>query len=200
MVTDTGSDYEHVEEHDWMVSLTDPPARAGEVLAHGAALAVRGHDLLTVGHGFTLHVIAHGDAGVTDAHAARLWFPDVVVLVDFSLHGAAVFWRLNWTQTHVERLKSRTTKGLDLHIDLTFTCCGSVAGSRRRGQTHGAALAVRGHRFLAGPEVLAHHVLAHGVPHVAHADPTRLRVPHVVVVVDFSIFCAGVCRKQKINQ
>ena len=100
MVTDTGSDYEHVEEHDWMLSLTDPPARAGEVLAHGAALAVRGHDLLTVGHGFTLHVIAHGDAGVTDAHAARLWFPDVVVLVDFSLHGAAVFWRLNWTQTH----------------------------------------------------------------------------------------------------
>lgn len=81
----------------------------------------------------------------------------------------------------------------------TFTCCGVCVGSQRWGcsQAHGATLALWSHSFLTVAEVLTYHVFTSGGPHIAHTDPTRLWVPHVVVGVDFSIFCAGIFEKQK---
>lgn len=84
-------------------------------------------------------------------------------------------------------------------VGLTFTCCGVGAGSWcwPCSQAHGATLALRGHRLLTVAEVLTNHLFTHSGPHIAHADPTRLRVPHVLVGVDFSIFCAGIFTKQR---
>lgn len=70
------------------IHLTNHPAGTGEAVTHGAALSLRGDDLLAVGQQLTLHLVADGDAVVADAHATRLWLPDFVVLVDLLIHRA----------------------------------------------------------------------------------------------------------------
>ncbi len=84
-------------------------------------------------------------------------------------------------------------------INTTFTCCGVCIGSwcSSCSQAHGATLALWGHSFLTVAEVLANHIFTNSGPHIAHTDATRLWVPHVIVGVDFSIFCAGILAKQK---
>lgn len=71
-----------------MVTVTHPGAGTGtgKVLTDGAALALRGHDLLAVGQGLTLHLIAQRYTVVAHTYSTRFWLPDVVVRVDLSVH------------------------------------------------------------------------------------------------------------------
>lgn len=148
----------------------DPSDSTSEVVTHRAALPFRYEGLLAVLQDFTLNVITDGDAVLADAHATGLWFPDVVVRVDLPVH-RAVFTFLFFCG-----------------------CCGFCTGRwpRRIRQAHWAALALWGHALLTVLQVGTHHVLTHSGPLITHTDPARLRVPHVIVGVDFSIVGAGI--------
>lgn len=184
----------------FLPQLTCPPAGTGEVFTQGAALPLRRDHLLTVGEQLTLHLVADAHPVVTNTHATWRWFPDLVVPVDVLFERAAISFLLicNWRENRWFGKEALTNPSLSWQ-EILFTCWGVRTWRRCRGcrHTHGATLALDGHSFLTVAEVLTHHGFTHSGPHVAHTDPTRLRVPHVIVGVDFSIFCAGIFRNQK---
>lgn len=79
------------------VDLTDPPAGAGEGVAHGATRPLSCDELLTVSQQFALDLFTDGHAVIADAYATRFWFPDVLMLVDLTIHVAALTFLLSGT-------------------------------------------------------------------------------------------------------
>lgn len=76
------------------IHLTYHPAGTGKAVTHGAALSLGCDDLLAVRQQFTLDLVADGDTVVADADTTRLWFPDVVVMVDLPIDCAAFLFLL----------------------------------------------------------------------------------------------------------
>lgn len=70
--------------------LTKLAAGAGVGVAHGAARPRRREDLLAATQRFAPDLLAERHALLADADAARFWPPELVLLVCFSVHGAAI--------------------------------------------------------------------------------------------------------------
>lgn len=59
-------------------------------VTHGATVALRCDQLLAVGQQLTLDLITHSHTIVAYTYAARLWLPDVIVLVDQAINSAVL--------------------------------------------------------------------------------------------------------------
>lgn len=72
------------------MDLTNHPAGTGEAVTNWATLSFRGHDLLTVWQNLTLHLVTNRNTIVADTDVTGLWFPDLVVVVEFPIHSAVI--------------------------------------------------------------------------------------------------------------
>lgn len=82
----------------------------GQSIAHGAALALRGDQLLAVGQQLTLDIITHSHTIVAHTYAAWLWFPNVIVLVDQAVNSAVLV--TNWLNFRGVGAKGGQKRGL----------------------------------------------------------------------------------------
>lgn len=70
--------------------LTKGPAGAGVGITDRAARSLWRGDLLTAGQQLALDLLTECHAALAHADATRLWPPQLILLVPFSIHSAAI--------------------------------------------------------------------------------------------------------------